>query len=86
MQAYFDQTERFGPDAGNGFVLHTYDIEIQQSIDLLPHQRLIWGAGERLNSYSIANIGELLFEPPARNLTLANLFVQDTVSLGRASI
>ncbi len=84
VQAYFDQTERFGPDAGNSFVLHTYDIEIQQSIDLLPHQRLIWGAGERLNSYSIANIGELLFEPPARNLTLANLFVQDTVSLGRA--
>ncbi len=84
VQAYFDQTERFGPDAGNSFVLHTYDIEIQQSINAWSRQRVIWGAGERINSYSIANIGELLFEPPQRNLTLGNVFVQDTVSIGRA--
>lgn len=83
VQAYFDQTERFGPDSGNRFVLHTYDLEIQQSVNAGAHQRVIWGAGERLNSYSIANIGNLLFEPPSRDLTIGDVFVQDTVSLGR---
>ena len=30
-QADFDQTERFAAAGGGGFVLHTYDLEIQQS-------------------------------------------------------
>ena len=86
VQAYVDQTERFGPQdaGGGGFVLHTYDIEIQQSIEAGSHQRIVWGGGERLNSYAITNQAELLFEPPRRNLTLGNAFVQDTVSLGRS--
>jgi iron complex outermembrane receptor protein len=86
VQAYLDQTERFGPESGGGgaFVLHTYDIEIQQSIEAGSNQRVVWGGGERLNSYSISNQMELLFEPPRRNLTLGDAFVQDTVSLGKA--
>jgi iron complex outermembrane receptor protein len=84
LQGYFDQTERFAPEGGDGFVLHTYDIQVQQSIEAWAGQRIIWGGGERLNMYSIANVGNLLFEPPSRNLTLANAFVQDTVPLGRS--
>jgi iron complex outermembrane receptor protein len=86
VQAYFDQTQRFGPPSGGGggFVLHTYDLEIQQSIEAASNQRIVWGGGERLNSYSITNQMELLFEPPRRNLTLADAFVQDTVSLSKA--
>jgi len=83
VQAYFDQTERFAPAGGDGFVLHTYDLQIQQSIEAFAHQRVIWGAGERVNSYSIGNVGNLLFEPPSRNLTIGDVFVQDTISLGR---
>jgi iron complex outermembrane receptor protein len=84
-QAYFDQTERFGPggSGGGGFVLHTYDLEIQQSIEAGSRQRIVWGGGERLNAYAITNQMELLFEPERRNLTLGNVFLQDTVSLAR---
>jgi iron complex outermembrane recepter protein len=86
VQAYFDQTQRFGPQSGGGggFVLHTYDLEIQQSFEAASNQRIVWGGGERLNSYGITNQTELLFEPPRRNLTLADAFVQDTVSVGKA--
>jgi iron complex outermembrane receptor protein len=78
-----DQTQRFGPESGGGggFVLHTYDVQIQQSIEAGSHHRIIWGGGERLNSYGITSQMELLFEPEQRNLTLGNAFIQDTVSL-----
>jgi iron complex outermembrane receptor protein len=83
VQAYVDQTQRFGPESGGGggFVLHTYDLELQQSIEAGSRQRIVWGGGERLNSYSITSQMELIFQPERRNLTLGNAFVQDTLSL-----
>jgi iron complex outermembrane receptor protein len=83
VQAYVDQTERFGPlgGGGGGFVLHTYDIELQQSIEAGSQQRIVWGAGERVNHYAITNQTELLFEPEQRALTLSDVFIQDTLSL-----
>ncbi len=84
VQVYFDQTQRFAPPGGAAFVLHTYDLELQQTIEAGSLQRIVWGGGERLNSYSITDIGPLLFQPSRRNLTLGNVFVQDTVSLGRS--
>lgn len=86
VQAYIDQTERFGPagSGGGAFVLHTYDIEVQQSIDAGSNQRIVWGGGERVNSYAITNQSRLLFEPERRNLTLANAFIQDSLSLSPA--
>ncbi len=84
LQAYYDQTERFGP-AGNGaFVLNTYDLEFQQSINAGTAQRIVWGAGERVNVYGITNTATLLFEPPNHSLTLADLFAQDTIALAPA--
>jgi iron complex outermembrane receptor protein len=86
VQTYVDQTERFGPQSSGGgaYVLHTYDIEIQQSIQAGSHQRIVLGGGERVNSYSITDQAELLFVPPRRNLTLGDAFVQDTVTLSRS--
>jgi iron complex outermembrane receptor protein len=84
LQAYYDQTERSAPLGGAAFVLHTYDVELQQTIAVGSMQQVVWGAGERINSYSITNTATLLFEPEARNLTLSNLFTQDTVALTRA--
>jgi len=46
---------------------------------------LVWGAGERLYSYTINNIPTFGFAPASRNLTLSNLFVQDTIAL-RSSV
>ncbi len=83
LQAYFDQTERFGPagSGGGGFVLHTCDFQIQQAIDAGSRQRIVWGGGERINSYAITSQVELLFEPERRNLTQGNAFIQDTLAL-----
>lgn len=82
LQAYFDDTERAAPNGGAGFVLHTYDVELQQSLAAGTANRLVWGAGERLNLYEIRNslgpVSSLLFSPMQRALTLGNVFAQDT--------
>lgn len=86
LQAYFDDTQRGAPNSGTGFVLHTYDIELQQNLLLGSANRVVWGAGERLNMYAIANSPSLLFLPPSRSLTLGNLFAQDTLTMGRLAL
>lgn len=80
VQAYVDQTQRSEPPGGVAFVLHTYDLELQHTLSLASH-RITWGIGDRLHRYSIANSQTLLFEPSSRSLNLANVFVQDTVTL-----
>ena len=82
IQAYYDQTQRAAPAGGVAFVLHTYDVQVQQSVAVGSAHKLVWGAGERVNSYGISNSATLLFAPASRSLTLANLFAQDTVSVG----
>ena len=81
VQAYYDQSEQQAPGSGGGFVLNTYDFEVQQSIALGSRNLLIVGGGERLNDYSITNAVSLLFEPSSRDLTLGNVFAQDTLQL-----
>ncbi len=84
VQAYYDQTEQFAPEGGTAFVLHTYDLEVQQTIAAGRYNRVIWGGGERVNSYGITNTATLLFEPPHHALTLGNAFIQDTAALTAA--
>ena len=81
LQAYFDQTENFSPFGSSAFVLHTWDVQFQQSRSVGEEHKLVWGAGERLYSYAITNTPTFSFIPAKRNLTLSNLFVQDTISL-----
>ena len=81
VQAYYDQNEQFGPAGSTAFVVHTYDLELQQTIAATANQRIIWGGGERVYTYGITNTATLLFEPPHRELTLGNVFIQDTISL-----
>ena len=81
IQAYFDNSEQESAGSGGGFVLNTYDIEVQQSLALGSRNLLIVGGGERLNDYSITNQISLLFEPSSRDLTLGNVFAQDTLQL-----
>jgi len=80
-QFYIDQTEQFGPAGGTAFVVHTYDFELQQTIAAGSRNRLIWGGGERVYSYGITNTPTFLFEPQHRDLTLGNVFIQDTIAL-----
>jgi len=81
LQAYFDQMERFGAAGEGGFVVQTYDLQLQQSIDAGTVNRIIWGGGERVYKYGITNTATLLFEPPDHALTLGDAFVQDTMKL-----
>ena len=81
-QAYFDQTEQFGPAGEVGFVVQTYDLELQQSIAAGAYHRVVWGGGERVYKYGISNSATLSFEPPSHALTLGNAFIQDTMALG----
>ena len=83
LQAYADQSERREPFGGIGFVLHTYDISLQQNLGLGRAGELVWGAGERVNDYSIRNSAGLSFIPPRRALTLGNLFAQETLPARR---
>ena len=80
VQAYYDYTARGAPADGVAFDLHTVDLEFQNRRRLDAH-RLIWGAGVRVHDYRIRNSVPLAFEPPERTLTLADLFVQDTIAL-----
>jgi iron complex outermembrane recepter protein len=84
IQAYFDQTERVSPQGQGAFVVHTYDLEIQQSLAVGSFQRIVWGGGERVNSYGITDTATLLFAPPNRALTLGNAFVQDMLQLTKS--
>lgn len=80
VQAYVDQSERRNPFGGLGFVLQTYDLSLQQNLSLGRAGQFVWGAGERVNNYSIVNGTSLAFLPPRRALTLGNLFAQETFS------
>jgi len=79
-QAYLDQTEQFAPAGGVGFVVQTYDLELQQALALGSIHRIVWGGGERIYDYGITNSAALLFLPPQRTLSLGDVFMQDTMT------
>ncbi len=83
FQAYYDETQRFAADSGAGFVFHTYDFQLQHNFVLGNRQEIVWGAGDRVSPYRITNTPVFLFSPDRRTLNLANLFAQDTISLGK---
>ncbi len=84
VQAYYDHSEREAPVDGAPFSLDTYDVELQQSVTVGSAHQLVWGAGKRINDYRVMRAGQLQFIPPHRSLDLANIFLQDTISLSPA--
>lgn len=81
LQGYIDESQHFAADGTVGWVLHTYDFEIQQGLQIPGGNHLVWGAGERVYDYAIDGTTTLLFVPNHRDLTLGNIFGQDTWSL-----
>ena len=82
LQAYYDETQRFGASGSGAFVLSTYDVEFQHSLTLDGGRHaLVWGVDERASRYDITNTATLLFVPPQRTLNLADIFVQDSIAL-----
>jgi iron complex outermembrane recepter protein len=81
-QFYVDQSERFGPLNQGAFVLHTYDLELQESLEM-GRNHWVFGGGERLNSYAITDTSTLLFVPAEHRLSLGNVFIEDTLAVSR---
>ena len=84
IQAYYDHEELSIPNIGADN-LRTYDLDLQHSFSWGTRQSIVWGGGYRLQYDDfpslLSPLNSLLFIPQNRRLTLANAFVQDTVSL-----
>ncbi|MCS6626936.1 TonB-dependent receptor [Roseibacterium beibuensis] len=79
-QLYYDRFEREEP--GTLEESDTWDLSVQQAIDLGRH-RLVFGAGHRVvDSGFTAPAGGAFLDPPERRLTLTNVFVQDQITFG----
>jgi iron complex outermembrane receptor protein len=81
VQGYWDYTERNQPGA---FIEHlnTVDLQLQQAVKAGAANTLLWGGGYRLASDHVENDRAFAFLPGNRNLSWANLFVQDELALG----
>lgn len=80
VQAYYDRFERGEP--GTLEQSDTWDLSVQQVFDAGRHQ-FVLGAGRRVvDSRFDAPPGAAFLDPPARRLTLTNIFAQDQISLG----
>jgi len=81
VQAYYDRTRRIYPGTF-GEDLYTYDIGVQHRFSLGTHHDVVWGGGYRLMRDEVTNSAVLAFLPPSLRLGLANIFLQDSISLG----
>jgi iron complex outermembrane receptor protein len=82
IQGYYDRTQRTSRGGGGeGFTFDTYDIDVQHSFDLGARHALVWGGGFRRSHYDIVGAPTFFFVPLSRDLNLANLFVQDNISI-----
>ncbi len=79
--SYFDDTGRYANN-GSGFTVYTYDFEIQHNFAIGDWNNIVWGVGERAFRYTFENTA-LALVPSRQTLNLADVFVQDTISLSR---
>jgi iron complex outermembrane receptor protein len=80
LNAYYDDARRSG-DNGLGFVVDTFNVDLQHNFSVLGWNNIVWGVGERVIDYQLANTQSLAFIPSGRTLNLANIFAQDTLEL-----
>jgi iron complex outermembrane receptor protein len=80
VQAYYDRTRRIYPGTF-GEELDTYDIDVQHRFNPGGRHDIVWGGGYRYSRDSVTNSAVLAFLPASRDLTLANVFVQDSFAL-----
>jgi iron complex outermembrane receptor protein len=83
LQGYADHAKRGDEVDGSGFYVDTYDLDAQHSFAVGARHQIVVGAGYRLSRYRIDGSAALLFSPAARDLTLYNAFVQDSISITR---
>jgi iron complex outermembrane receptor protein len=84
VQLYYDRTMRADLTTGR-LVFDSYDIDVQHDFGLGAAQHIVWGGGARSSHYVIDSISGLTFSPPSRTLFLGNVFVQDSIAIGKAA-
>jgi len=80
LQLYYDRTERDIPGTYDES-RDTFDVDFQHRIGLYGRHDLIWGAGLRTSSDTIANTTFATFDPASRKDRTYSLFVQDEINL-----
>ena len=80
VQAYYDKTRRVYPGLF-GEVLDTYDVDAQHRFKWGKSHDIVWGGGYRLMRDDVTNSASLAFLPANRDLSLANIFIQDSIAL-----
>ena len=83
-QAFYDRMERDDRPSGGDFHVDTYDVDLQHSFGLGSRNQIVWGGGARIARYQINGTPGLYFDPANRSLFIADLFVQDTLSVSKA--
>lgn len=79
LQAYFDRisrTDPFDPELRS-----TVDLDFQHHLQLGSRNDIVWGLGYRANSDHLASSFMVSFDPARFSSKLANVFVQDEISL-----
>ena len=80
VQAYYDRTNRHGPELGE--TRNTFNVDAVDRVLLGSRNDVIWGAGVRLGpSNFIQEQSNLDFLPHRQNDYIYSTFVQDTVQL-----
>jgi iron complex outermembrane receptor protein len=80
VQSYVDQTRRVYPGT-YGEVLNTWDMDVQHRFAVGRRHDVVWGGGYRFSRDDVSNTSLLAFLPARRDLTLANVFAQDSIAL-----
>lgn len=80
-QFFYDRIARSTRPDGGRFFIDTYDAEVQHGLMLGTRNKLLLGGGVRLAHYRIDGTPSFFFDPASRDLLLANVFVQDSVTL-----
>lgn len=77
--AYYDKATRWSPQLEDS--LQTWDLEGQHNFTI-GRNAVVWGAGYRVTSdYFINTLNAAVLEPEKRRVELADVFVQDEVTL-----
>ncbi len=78
---YYARSRRYATNGAGGYTLSTYDLEAQHSFHLDGWNAILWGAGVRLYQDRIHLLGNVSFVPQSRQQSVADVFVQDRISL-----